>query len=312
MEKQKTLFFLFQSSQAFEPTQEDLTSFQIKYKKDYKTRELYEEEELINEYRLTGWKHPRYAKIISFILAFEEEDNLKVKYISGEEKDVLQTFSNILRKSQEYNLVSYNTKIVLPFIGIRSRRNDILTTPHRSLVYNKGVKPYEVSCTDLQQYYDGSGSYRSSIKDIAEDLKLNHSNVLEIEDEFTYYNSNDFGALKNSAIQKVEIIANSYRILNDFPPLATVLVEEQVKDVQEEKPTNFLEILYRSQAITLEVRGGLETILKKKKLTKRDREIVREIILGVYVQNDFINGQQDSKATIEKKTKEVETFLATI
>ena len=58
--------------------------------------------------------------------------------------------------------------------------------------------------------------------------------------------------------------------------------------------------------------GSWEKQLKKKKLTKRDREIVREVILGVYLQNDFINGQQDSKATIEKKIKEVDEFLNTI
>ena len=52
--------------------------------------------------------------------------------------------------------------------------------------------------------------------------------------------------------------------------------------------------------------------LKKKKLTKRDREIVREVILGVYLSSDFINNNQDSKATIEKKTKEVDEFLNTI
>ena len=50
----------------------------------------------------------------------------------------------------------------------------------------------------------------------------------------------------------------------------------------------------------------------KKKLTKRDREIAREIILGVYLQNDFINNMMDSKATVEKKTKEVDEFLNTI
>jgi hypothetical protein len=85
-----------------------------------------------------------------------------------------------------------------------------------------------------------------------------------------------------------------------------------VESVEDVKPINFLALLWESQAMTLEVRTGLEKQLKKKKLTKRDREIVREIILGVYCQNDFINNAQDSKATIEKKTKEVDKFLETI
>lgn len=313
MNNQKTIYFLFQSSQAFEPNAEELTSFQRKYKKDFKTREVYEGEELVDEYRLTGWKHPRYSKLISFIVAFEEGGNLRVKYITGEEKDIIQTFFNILKKSQDYDVVTYNTRIILPYISIRSKRNGILSVPHNALRHNKGIKPYEVSCIDLQQYYDGFGGYKSSIKDIAEDLKLPSDNIVEIEDEFTYFNTNNFEALKKSAIQKVEVIANSYRILNELSILNTIFVEEEeVNNVVEVKATNLLELLYTSQAMTLEVRAGLEKQLKKKKLTKRDREIAREIILGVYIQNDFINGAQDTKATIEKKTKEVDKFLETI
>ena len=52
--------------------------------------------------------------------------------------------------------------------------------------------------------------------------------------------------------------------------------------------------------------------MKKKKLTKRDKEVVREIILGIYISSDFINNNQDTKAVIEKKTKEVDEFLNTI
>ena len=278
MNNKKTIYFLFQSSQAFEPSLEDLTSFQRKYKKDFKTRELYEGEELADEYRLVGWKHPRYSKIISFVIAFEENENLRIKYVFGEERDVIQTFFNILRKSQEYDVVTYNTRIILPFVSIRSKRNDLLTVPHNALKYNKGIKPYEVSCIDLQQYYDGFGAYKSSIKDIAEDLKLESSDIVEIEDEFNYYNLNDLEPLKKSAIQKIEVIANAYRILNGLSKLKTILVEEQVKDVVEEKPKDLFKEINMQKIVTPEIKEELKQIFSKKKLSKKNKEIAFELI----------------------------------
>jgi hypothetical protein len=274
MDNQKHLYFSFQSSQNFEPTSKELLSFQRKYKKDFKTRELYEGEELLNEYRLRGWKHPRYSHIISVIVAFEVEDKLRIKYVTGEEADVLMEFNNILRKSQEYQIVSFDNQITLPFLGIRMARNKMLSSNHIGIRY-KNMRPWDTKAVDLQQYYDGSGNYKSSLKDIAEDLDLNCDSIIEIEDEFTFYNSGDFETLKKSAIQKVEVMSKAHRILLDLPELETQLVEETVKDVVEEKPKDFLKDLFHSKTLDKET---LKEILRKKKLAKKDKEKVLDLI----------------------------------
>ena len=308
MNKTKYLYFSFQSSQNFEPNSNELASFQRKYKKDFKTRELYEGEELSYEYRIRGWKHPRYSHIISMILAFEVEDKLRIKYITGKEIDILMEFNNILRKSQDYEIVSFDNQIILPFLGIRMARNAMFNANHIGIRY-KNCRPWDVKAIDFQQYYDGAGNYKSSLKDIAEDLGLGFDDIVEIEDEFTFYNVGDLETLKKSAIQKVEVISKAHRLLLDLPKLETVLIEERVEAVVEEKPKNILLELYNDNSISKESAEVIKEKIGKKKLTKKDKENLFTILKGVLIKNDFINGQQDTKAVIARKEGEVIDFI---
>lgn len=310
MEQTKHLYFSFQSSQDFDPNSKELKSFQRKYKKDYKTRELFEGEELLNEYRLRGWKHPRYSKIISFIVAFEVDNTLRVKYIVGEEKDLIQEFLNILRRSQEYKIVVFDSQIILPFLGIRMTKNGFITTPNIGISY-RNMRPWDLKCIDLQQYYDGAGNYKSSLKDIAEDLGIDCEHIIEVEDEFTYYNGNEFDLLKKSAIQKVEVMSKAHRMLMTLPELETVLIEESVKDVVEELPKDWLKELYYANQMTVEIRDGLKQQIfgGKKKPTKKEKEHLFTIIRGVYVRTNFEANDQDSKKVIELKEKEIKDLL---
>lgn len=312
MSENKTLYWSFQSSQLLNPTDTELEIFQRKYKKDFEQRVLFEGDELIEKFRLNGWRNALFSEVTSIILAFEYQGTLRVKYITGTEKDLLQNFVNIVKNDfKEYQLVHFDAGIVLPYIGVRLQKNGFINSPHIGLKY-QGYRPWDLKGLDIKQYFKGAGDYSYSLEEIGYILNINSEGIIPYEDEFTYYNSGDFESLNKSAIKKIELLSKIHRILLELPQLETVVVREKVEAVEEVKPVNFLALLWESQAMTLEVRAGLEKQLKKKKLTKRDREIVREIILGVYLQNDFINNAQDSKATVEKKTKEVDNFLATI
>lgn len=310
MEEAKYIYFSFQSSQNFEPTSQELLSFQRKYKKDFEKRELYEGEELQEQYRLRGWKSPRYSSIVSIILAFEVNGELKVRFITGSEIDLFTELNNVLRKSQEYILVDFDSQIVLPYLGIRMARNGFINPVHHGLKF-RNSRPWDLKALDIQQFYDGAGNYKSSIKDIADDLGLDSDLIIEVEDEFTYYNTGDFEALKKSAIQKVEVMSQAHRILTELPPLQTALVEETVKDVEEEKPTDWLKELYNANQFTNEIREGLRKQIfgGKKKPTKKELEHLFTIIRGVYLRTNFIANDQDSKKVIEQKELEIKTLL---
>lgn len=292
---------------------DEFNIYREKFKKNFETRELMSEEETLIHYNYNAYKNPLFSKIYSLTLAFVDGETLRVKYLTGSEKDLLQTFLNEVKGEyfKEFQLTHADAEYILPYLGTRLDIHGFRTSLHKDLIY-KGLRPWNLSGCSVRDYYQGAGAYKHSLKEIAWVYGL-ETNYIELADEFNFYKKGNFDALKDSAINEIQTLANVHRLMMGENAVSELsVVEQRVEAVEEVKPTNFLALLYESQAMTLEVRAGLEKQLKKKKLTKRDREIVRDIILGVYISSDFINGQQDSKATIEKKTKEVDEFLNTI
>ena len=312
MDKQKHLYWAFQSSQAKDPTEKELETFQRKYKKDFEQRTVYEGQELLDKFRLNGWRNPMYSEITSIILAFEHQGTLRVKYITGLEKDLLQNFVNLVKKEfQDYTLVHFDAEIVLPYLGVRLNKNGFLNAPHPNLKYH-GLKSWNLSGLDIKEYYKGSGKYSFSLEDIGDILNINIEGIIPYEDEFTYFNSNDFKSLNDSAIKKIEVLSQIHRKLFELPELKTVLVEERVENVQEIKPTDWLKELHKANQFTLEIKEGLKQQIfggNKKEPVKKEKEHLFKIIRGVYVRTNFEAKDQDSKAMIEKKEKEIRELL---
>ena len=312
----KHLYWKLQSinnTDMIEVGSEEFNIYREKFKKNFETRELMSEEETLIHYNYNAWRNPLFSKIYSLTIAFVYEGVLRVKYLTGQEKDLLQTFLNEVKGDffKDYQLVHSDAEYMLPYIGTRLDIHGFRTSLHKDLQY-KNLRPWNLTGVSVRDYYQGAGAYKHSLKEIAWVYGLKTS-YIEPSEEFSLYKKGLFDNLKDSAVNEISVLANVHRLMIGEDKVGNLEVsEEKVEKVEEVKPQNFLALLYQTQAMTLEIRQGLEKQLKKKRLTKRDKEVIREILLGVYIQNDFINGQQDTKATIDKKTQEVDEFLKTI
>jgi hypothetical protein len=302
-----------QQSAVLSPFSKEFDLYRERFKKDFETRELMSETETIQHYNKHSWKQPMFSKIYSLTIAFVEKESVRIKFITGEEKDIIQTFLNTLKNEhfKEFQVTHFGAEVILPYLGTRMDLNGFRTSLPIGLVY-KNLRPWNLAGLCVRDFYTGAGNYKYSLKELAWIYGL-ETNYIEPVDEFTFFQAGKFQELKQSAIDEIFTLVNVHRLMTGENKLEDVVATEQVVEkVEEIKPSNFLELLYTSQSMSQEVRDGLTQKLSKKKMTKRDREIMREIILGTYIQNDFINGQQDSKAAIEKKTKEVDEFLKAI
>lgn len=308
--EQKHLYWSYQSSQSINPSEQELKLFQNKYKSDFEQRAVYKGEELEEKFRLNGWRNPLFSEITSIIVAFENEGTLRVKQIHGSEKDLLQNFVNLLRNSfQDYQLVHFDAGIVLPYIGLRLQKNGHLNPPNIGLKY-QGYKPWDLKGLDIKQYFKGAGDYSYSLEEIAYILGINSIGIIPYEDESTYYNSGDLESLSCSAVVKIEVLSQIHRKLFELPELETKIIQEKVKNVEIESPKDWLKELYNANQFTNEIREGLkQQIFGKKRPLKKELEHLFTVISGVYIQNDFINGKQDSKKVIEQKELEIKTLL---
>ena len=312
MENKNYLYWSFQSVHDKELVvgSKEFESFKLKYKKNFETRELYSDVEVLEKYNMNGWRNPLYSKITSLILAKEHNGELVVRYITGEEKDLLQTFTNILRnKCADHTLVHFASEIVLPYITIRLERNNFKTVPHKDLQY-RGLRPWNLTGFCLKDYYKGAGDYVFSLEEIANNRGIDH-NFIHYDSEYNYYHSEDFKALKDSAINKVVTLASVHQDLFNLPRLEYKLFEEMVEEVQEEKPLNWLKELEKANELSLEIFDGIkEQILSaKRKPTKKDKEVIFETIKSVYIRADFENRDQDTKKVIELKEKQITDLI---
>jgi hypothetical protein len=307
------LYWSFQSvhNKDLEVGSQEFETYKLKYKKDFKTRELYSDAEILEEYRINSWRNPLFNTITSLILAKEYKGELVVDYITGEEKDLLQTFKNKLKTHHSNcQLVHFDAEIILPYIGVRFDINGFnpqTNLIHQDLKYQgHNFKSWNFSGIDLKEYYKGGGKYSFSLEEIANIKGVKHD-FIPYDSEYTYYHNNDFKALKDSAINKVVVIANIHRKIFGLPDIEYKLLEDFVQNVEEQKPTNWLHELERSNQLTLEIVANIkEQILSaKKKPTKRDKEVLFETIRAVYVKNDFEHNEQDAKKTIELKEKQI-------
>ena len=317
MENKQYLYWSFQSvhDKELEIGTKEFESFKNKYKKDFETRELFSDIEILEKYNLNAWRSPLYSKITSLILAKEYNGELIVDYITGEEKDLLQTFKNKLKnKHFDCQLVHFDAEIVLPYIGVRFDINGF--NPQNNLVHQdlkyqgQNFKSWNFTGLDLKEYYKGGGKYIFSLEEIANIKKISHD-FIHYDSEYTYYHSGDFKALKESAINKVVVIANVHREIFNLPKLEYKLLEQLVENVVEEKPTNWLEELYKEQQFTIEIIEGLKSQIfpTKKKPTKKEFEAIFETIRGVYVLTDFETRYPDSKDIILKKETEIKNVI---
>lgn len=310
MEEKKYLYWAIQSSQSVNPTEQELELFQAKYKEDYEQDLVYEGEELLNKFRLNSWRNPLWSTITSIILAFENGGEMRVKYITGDEKDLLQNFHNLLRNSfQEHTLVNFDSEILLPFLSVRLQKNDFINTPHANLKYQGGIRSWNFTGIDIKAYYKGGGKYSFSLKEIAYILNIDSEGIINYRDEFSYINTCNHEALKLSAIKQVEVMAEIWRKLNELPKLETKLVEETVKDVEEEESAGktLLKSIYRAPNIDNKTKEELQNLLSKKKILKKDKTIIEEILISVYINNKMF--ETDSEAIKERKKQEIKDLL---
>lgn len=310
------IFWKLQScnnSEILSPFSKEFDIYRERFKKDFTTRELMTEEETIEHYRKSAWKQPLFSRIFSLTIAYIVDGKIRVKYISGEEKDIIQTFLNTLKNEyyKDHQVTHFGAEVILPYLGTRMDMNGFRTSIPSGLQY-KGLKPWHLTGRCVRDFYTGAGNYKYSLKELAWVYGLD-TNYIDPEDESTFYQAGKFEELKESAVDEIVTLVNVHRLMIGEEAIDEFLVsEEVVEEVKEIKPTNFLELLYNTQQLTAEIRDGLKEKLTKKKMTKKDREIMREIILGSYILNDFINGKMDTKATTEKKTKEVDEFINSI
>lgn len=289
---------------------EEFNIYREKFKKNFETRELMSEEETLIHYNYNAYKNPLFSRIYSLTLAFVDGETLRVKYLTGSEKDLLQTFLNEVKGKyfKDFQLTHSDAEYMLPYLGTRLDIHGFRTSLHKDLIY-KGLRPWNLSGCSVRDYYQGAGAYKHSLKEIAWVYGLK-TDYIELADEFNFYKKGNFKALKNSAVNEIQTLVNVHRLMMGENVVNDLSVSEQKVEAVVEVEQPILTELYNSKQFNDRVKEYLTGL----KILKKDKEIVKRLVLAHYLEKIEVTARnkKELENINKERTEEVNLFFKTL
>lgn len=274
--------------------------------RDKETNEIPESKEVIESYYNKAALFAEWGKIVCISVGYINNEKLHVKSFVGDEKDILTDFVDLVKKTGRmlagFNLISFD----VPYLRKRFFINGLegyLTEKQGNDVY---MKPWllDDAIFDLMVAWKGSGFVNSSMDELAMCFGIPSSkDDMHGNEVSKYFYEGKINEIAEYCEKDVAVTANILRRWK-----GDSILEPQIKKEIKDKRT-VLQKLYASEELTDTIKKELEEALSKKKITKKDKDNLFKILRGVWVQTDFVNMNQDSKAVIADKEAELKQFL---
>ena len=280
------------------------------YKEKYKEHNnLQTDEDVLIDYYDNASKNPLWGKIHSLSLGFVDEATnvARIKVFKGEEKDIIQNFLNTCNEHfKASKIVGYNLSFLLPFLRSRMLKNNIkLQGIHEGLV-DLNRKPWTLQGMCLQDGFKGIGYYNNSLEELAFLLGL-ETNFIDGKDVYANFLAGKEDELDKSIIDETFTLINCYKIINGEEPCtdlnSTVVQLSEVKEVE----VPLLQKLYKASNIDSKTKEDLHKKLAKKKITKKEKVIIEDILVSLYIDNTMF--KSDSEPVKENKRNEIKELL---
>lgn len=276
----KQLFWKVQTIPQTEELEIDSKEFNL-YKEKYKEHNKLESDaDVVFDYYNNASKNPLWGKIYSLSIGFvDEATNIaRIKVFKGNEKDIIQNFLNTCNEHfKASKIVGYNLAFLLPFLRSRMLKSGIqLQGLHEGLI-DLNRKPWTLQGICLQDGFKGIGWWNNSLEELAFLLGL-ETNFIDGKDVFLNYLGGKEEELNQSIIDETFTLINCYKIINGEEPCkdlnSTVVVLEDIKEIE----VTLLQKLFATKTITKEDKEKLKEILKKNRLSKKEKDIVLDLI----------------------------------
>lgn len=253
--------------------------------------------------------YAEFSRICAVSIAFLHEDVLYCREFFGEdEEEILKSLhvslENIYTRSQQegkvYRLCGHAAKYFdYPFLA---KRYIINSMEIPNILDVTSLKPWEQSnlCTNELWKLGGTGA-GSSLQALCNVLNVPTSKVDLVGDEVgTAYYKKEFEKIGRYC--SYDAVA-TYNVFRRFKGEHIFQFDEVVykQAIEKKKEATWLEKLYLSKVITDESREEIQRIFKKKRLLKKDKEAVLDIIKSALCEIDPNFGKiTNEKAVIEE------------
>ena len=277
------------------------------------------EEELSESWKRLASLYAEFSKICAVSLAYlDPQGKLVCKEYYGEnEKAILEalsvTLNNMQAHNSQYRLVGHASKYFdYPYTSKRYIINE-LQIPN--CLDSSNLKPWEGMnlCTNDLWKCGGTGA-GSSLQALCNVLGVPISKVDLVGDEVgSAYFRKEFSRIGRYCSYDSVATFNVFRKFKqedifefDQVQYITAYSEDVVeKEFVEEQP--LLQRIYKAEFIDDTTKNSIKEKLSKKKLTKKDKEYLEDILTSLYVSNEIF--KSDKPEVKERKIKEIKELI---
>lgn len=302
------VFYDIETSAGVETLEEGTQLYEAwKYKARYQN-ELNKKTGL--EYTLEEYfteKAPLYApfgRVVTVVVGRIKDNKIYLKtYASYNEKELLEEFNKDLQ-------LVYQSNPNIKLVGFNSNGFDSPYLLKRTIVNNikpafpldeGGAKPWKMGALDLSKVWQGSAFYPDSLIAVATALNLpSPKDALCGADVSKAFYEGRLSEIVSYCLKDVETTARVYRKLAFLPDLEEGF--EIIGGTVEVEEIPLLQRIFTTKTITKENKEQIEEILKKNKLSKKEKDIVFDLIKGAL-------SEVDSNFGAVKNAKEVNEII---
>jgi len=277
------------------------------------------EEELSESWKRLASLYAEFSKICAVSLAYlDPQGNLVCKEYYGEnEKAILEalsiTLNNMQAHNSQYRLVGHASKYFdYPYTSKRYIING-LQIPN--CLDSSNLKPWEGLnlCTNDLWKCGGTGA-GSSLQALCNVLSIPISKIDLVGDEVgSAYFRKEFSRIGRYCSLDSIATFNVFRKFKqesifDFESVTYITAySEDVVEKEIAKELPLLQKIYKASSIDSKTKEDLQKRLAKKKITKKEKLIIEDILVSLYIDNTMF--KSDSEPVKESKRNEIKELL---
>lgn len=267
------------------------------------TGEFLEPAELKELYKQKAALTLGFNRIVTIGVGYVKDGQVRIKALQGTESELLQEFAKITNHFKYF--VSYN--------GINFDAPSIVALSNKYFsvadLISDGFNPSQKKPWELKQHVDlieviRASYYQSLSFELAcylYDIPSPKQELQGSEVTKTYY-SKGIEPILDYVTEDVFALVNLFQAVRWEPRF-----EDYVDSTENLKPKSVVEQLVQSKELTKGIQEELQKLLQKKKISKKDREVLKDILFSLILRSDF--DAKDSKEEIQRKKEEVEQFI---
>ena len=310
--EEKVLFFdleVARKSKELDINSKELELFQKKTR-NRETDELLPDNEVVEQYNKRAALKMCYTKIVSIGVGFIKGGKVHIKALEGDEESLIRQFCDVAN-SFDYvcgaNILAYD----LPMLSVNGMKYFDVPLTLADRFITAGKKPWNLDrCLDLMDIFRGTHYANTSLDEMCYHFDIDSPKTdLDGSMVSEEYWTNGLEKINKYVKQDVFASINVFKKIRFEEPFDTFFDKNTPLELKE---TPLLERIYNDKGLSEVNKADLEILLKKKKITKKDKELISVILRGIVVRTDFINRDQDSKATIQEKENEINEFLSSL